>query len=427
MSPADHALRRVLNDEVHARPPEQLRPPVRLSYLALIPDHDRAADIKALHDLVTRFGAPAPRPDQNHYSADLGAFRIKWERHTEFMRYKFFVSGAESTPFSNPAITAVPAEWLSALPGKVIAAYHAVILTEPAGGVAMETVADAHFNGNALIGSMTSGGKGLALTDFRIHDDGFGRLVVYDSGMTPRQLGRLVQRIMEIDTYRMMALLAFPVARTLGPQLQQAEQELLAIIDAVQGAKEEDEPLLFDRITKLEAQVEKTRSDTHYRFSAATAYHTLVEQRVDELREQRIEGLQTFREFNERRLSPAMATCRTTSARLEAILERVGRTTMLLSTRVNVTREKQNQQVLKSMDRRATMQLRLQQTVEGLSVAAISYYIVGLVGYAAKGVKASGRDINLDLITAWSIPIVIGLVAYGLYRFRRSIEKDHDK
>ncbi|WP_339941395.1 DUF3422 family protein [Undibacterium luofuense] len=138
-------------------------------------------------------------------------------------------------------------------------------------------------------------------------------------------------------------------------------------------------------------------------------------------------GLQTFREFNERRLSPAMATCRTTSARLEAILDRVGRTTMLLSTRVNVTREKQNQQVLKSMDRRATMQLRLQQTVEGLSVAAISYYIVGLVGYAAKGIKASGRDINLDLVTAWSIPVVIGLVAFGLYRFRRAIEMDDDK
>ena len=112
------------------------------------------------------------------------------------------------------------------------------------------------------------------------------------------------------------------------------------------------------------------------------------------------------------------------SARLEAILDRVGRTTMLLSTRVNVTREKQNQQVLKSMDRRATMQLRLQQTVEGLSVAAISYYIVGLVGYAAKGIKASGRDINLDLVTAWSIPVVIAVVAYGLQRFRKAIEKD---
>jgi uncharacterized membrane-anchored protein len=427
MNPADHALRRVLNDEVHARPPEQVRPPVRLSYLALIPDEDRAADIKALHDLVTRYGAPAPRPDQNHYSADLGPFRIKWERHTEFLRYKFFVNGAEAKPFSTPAIMSVPQEWLGALPGKVISAYHAVLLPEPAGGVPVETMADSYFNGNALIGSMTSGGKGLALTDFRIHDDGFGRLMIFDSGLTPRQMGRLVQRIMEIDTYRMMALLAFPVARSLGPQLQQAEQELLAIIDAMQVAKEEDEPLLFDRITKLEAQVEKARSDTHFRFSAAVAYHTLVEQRVDELREQRIEGLQTFREFNERRLSPAMATCRTTSARLEAILDRVGRTTMLLSTRVNVTREKQNQQVLKSMDRRATMQLRLQQTVEGLSVAAISYYIVGLVGYAAKGIKASGRDINLDLVTAWSIPVVIGLVAFGLYRFRRAIEMDDDK
>lgn len=424
MIPADHVQRRALIDEVHARPPEQLTVPSRLSYLALVSDGDRAADSAALAALAARYGAPAPEPDQNHYSADFGAFRIKWERHTEFLRYKFFVNGAEATPFADPAIKAVPADWLATLPGKVIAANHAVLAPRSKEPLAIEAIADQHFNGNALIGSMTSGGKGLALTDFRIHDDGFGRLIVYDDGLTPRQLGRLVQRIMEIETYRMMALLAFPVARALGPSLQQAESELLSIISSVQDAKEDDEPPLFDRITRLEAQVEKTLSDTHYRFSAANAYHTLVEQRVEELREQRIEGLQTFREFNERRLSPAMATCRTMSARLEAILDRVGRTTMLLSTRVNVTREKQNQQVLKSMDRRATMQLRLQQTVEGLSVAAISYYIVGLVGYAAKGIKASGRDINLDLVTAWSIPVVIAVVAYGLQRFRKAIEKD---
>lgn len=424
MIPADHALRRSLNDEVHARPPEQLAAPMRLSYLALVSDGDRAADVAALAALAARFGAPAPAADQSHYSADFGAFRIKWERHTEFLRYKFFVSGAESSPFAEPAIKAVPADWLATLPGTVIAANHAVLLPQPATAPAIEAIAEQHFGGNALIGSQTSGNKGLALTDFRIHEDGFGRLIVYDDGLTPRQLGRLVQRIMEIETYRMMALLAFPVARALGPTLQQAESELLSIISAVQDAKEEDEPLLFDRITRLEAQVEKTRSDTHYRFSAANAYHTLVEQRVEELREQRIEGLQTFREFNERRLSPAMATCRTAAARLDAILDRVGRTTVLLSTRVNVTREKQNQQVLKSMDRRANLQLRLQQTVEGLSVAAISYYIVGLVSYAAKGVKATGREINLDLVTAWSIPVVIAIVAYGLQRFRKAIEKD---
>ena len=46
--------------------------------------------------------------------------------------------------------------------------------------------------------------------------------------------------------------------------------------------------------------------------------------------------------------------------------------------------------LLGAMNRRQQLQLRLQATVEGLSVAAITYYIVGLVGYAAKGLKEGG-------------------------------------
>jgi uncharacterized membrane-anchored protein len=300
-------------------------------------------------------------------------------------------------------------------------------LPKPDGPVRSDHIADFLFSGNALIGSITSGGTGTVLTDFRIRDDGFGRVVFYDSGLTARQAGRLVQRVMEIDTYRAMALLTFPIAKELTPFLHQSEQELLDIIKAMESASEEDEPLLFDRISHLEAQVEGRRSDTHFRFAAGNAYYDIVKNRVDELREGRIEGLQTFREFNDRRLSPAMATCRAVFARHESLLERIGRTTMLLSTRVNVTRERQNQAVLKSMDRRANLQLRLQQTVEGLSVAAISYYIVGLVGYAAKGLKSFGIDLNPDMIMGGAIPLVVALVAFGLWRFHKAIEKDLKK
>jgi uncharacterized membrane-anchored protein len=387
---------------------------------------DHARDVAELTELVKRFNGPLPSANQNHYSADLGPFRVKWERHTEFLRYKFFVAGEEGKAFSHPAIDLVPKDWLAALPGKVIASNHAVLLPTPQVGLRFDQLADEYFDGNALVGSATSGGKGFALTDFRIRADGFGRVMIFDSGLTPRQMGRLVQRIMEIDTYRMMALLTLPVARALSPVLNQAESELLSIMAELQTSKEDDEPRLFDQITRLESQIENRNSDTLYRFSAATAYAALVEQRIEELREGRIEGLQTFREFNDRRFAPAMATCRVASSRLQALTERVARAAVLLSTRVNVTREKQNQSVLKSMDRRANLQLRLQQTVEGLSVAAISYYIVGLVGYAAKGFKAYGFEFNLDLVTASSIPVVVLLVGFGLARFRASLHKDHD-
>ena len=129
-----------------------------------------------------------------------------------------------------------------------------------------------------------------------------------------------------------------------------------------------------------------------------------------------------FAEFTERRLSPAMRTCEAVSGRLSTVSERVARATQLLSTRVGISRERQNQALLESMDRRAKLQLRLQETVEGLSIAAITYYIVGLVGYAAKGAKQAGvLPASPDVVTAVSIPIVLLVVAMGVRRVRKSI------
>jgi uncharacterized membrane-anchored protein len=371
--PEDHPQRRALNDEVHARPPDSLQAPVRLSYLVLVGSGSRADDLEQLSQLIDGTGAPKPATDANHYSADLGSHRIKWERHAEFCRYTFYTQNVEKKPFSEPAISLIPQSWLRSLKGQTIAALHANVVK---GTKTLDPVktSNTYFNGNQIIGSQISGGTGRAYTDFRIHADGFGRILLCDHQMTPRQAGRLVQRLFEIDTYRMMALLALPVARKLTPLLGQAEQELLAIMDAMQTAGDSEEPVLLDRLTRLEASVERQYTDNHYRFSAANAYYDLVQQRIEELREERIEGFQTFREFNDRRFLPAIATCRAVSARQSALSDRIAHATVLLSTRVSVSREKQNQAILQSMDERANLQLRLQQTVEGLSVAAITYY-----------------------------------------------------
>jgi uncharacterized membrane-anchored protein len=418
--PRDHPERRALNDEVHARPPDNLEAPVRLSYLVLVGTGSRAEDVANLARLLEGSGAAKPASDTNHFSADLGSFRVKWERHTEFCRYTFYANGVEKIPFSQPAISLVPQSWLSELKGETIAAVHAIVVK---GAKALDPVkiTDLYFNGNTIIGSTLSGGAGRAYTDFRIHADGFGRLLVCDHHMTPRQSGRLVQRLLEIDTYRMMALLALPVARMLTPQLGEAEKELQDVMNAMQSAGDAEEPLLLDRLTKLEASVERQYTDNHYRFSAANAYYDLVQQRIEELREERIEGFQTFREFNDRRFLPAIATCRSVSARQSALSERIAHATVLLSTRVSVSREKQNQDILQSMDRRANLQLRLQQTVEGLSIAAITYYIVGLVYYAAKGLMPTGGRLSPETVAALSIPIALIVVAYGLRRFRKSL------
>ncbi len=423
--PADHPQRLPLHNEVHARPPEALQAPLRLSFLALISEStEREREIALVRELAERYGRAPPPPDANHYSDNLGPFRIKWERHTEFTRYKFIAEGAFDDPFAQPAIQVLPPDWLAALSGRVITAAHLGLQVAGASPADPGEVAARYFGGNTLIGSGVAGGGAVALTDFRIHDDGFSRYLVENQRMSRRQAGRMIQRLMEIETYRMLALLALPVARQLGPSLADWEGQLVEITTAMAGAVEQDEPLLLDRLTRLSAAIESSLSSTHYRFGAANAYYELVDRRIAELREERIQGLQTFEEFTERRLAPAMNTCRWIGARQQSLSERVARASQLLSTRVDITREKQNHALLESMNRRAKLQLRLQETVEGLSVAAITYYVVGLIGYAAKGLKAGGMALDPDIVMGLSIPLVALAAALGVRQIRRMVKRE---
>jgi uncharacterized membrane-anchored protein len=422
--PPDHPDRLALNDEVHARPPDPLIAPSRLSYLAMLSEW-KQADAELLHvgDLAARFGAPPPEPGATHYSASMGGFRLKWERHTEFARYTVAVDGVSDDPFSETAIGELPSDWVSAIPGQVMVATHVALSPAGDGRPDYESIAKRLFTGNALIGGEVAGGAAIAVTDFRIHAGGFGRLLVRDRGLTPRQAGRTVQRLLEIDTYRIMALLALPVARRLTPFLTERERELADVTALLARDADVDEAALFERLTRLEAQIESCQSDSDYRFGAAAAYYGLVQQRIAELRELRIQGLQTLQEFTQRRLSPAMNTCKAVAGRQESLSSRVARATQMLSTRVDLARERQNQAVLESMNRRAKLQLRLQETVEGLSVAAITYYVVGLVGYAAKALAAVGVPLRADLVMGVSIPVVAVAIALGLRKIRKTVAR----
>jgi len=337
------------------------------------------------------------------------------------VRYTFIVAGAGAHPFDDPAIAAVPADWLAGLPGQLMEAAHVALL--PPGPDEAEPLAAARrlFPGDLLVGSVVSGGAAAAFTDFRVRPDGFSRVLVLDRRMTPAQAGRVVQRLLEIDTYRIMALLTLPVAQALAPEIARCEREVAGITAAMVTARDPDEPVLLDRLTRLAAEIDSRQADNLYRFSAANAYDGLVQRRIQDLRETRVSGLQTLQEFTERRLAPAMNTCRSVAARQEELSRRVARATQLLATRVGVSREQQSQSVLEAMNRRVRLQLRLQSTVEGLSIAAVTYYIVGLVGYAAKAFKAAGGHVDPDLVMGISIPIIAALMALGLRKVRQAV------
>lgn len=425
--PPDHPQRHDLNDEVHARPPEPLVAPSRLSYLALLCDPDeRAAGWAAVRTLCDRYGVATPPDSVIHFRADLGPFRLKWERHTEFIRVMFIVEGVTDDPFGSPAISLLPEDWVASLPGQLMVATHAALVSADSVPPDPDAISQRWFAGNALIGAAVSGGAATALTDFRIHSDGFSRHLLMNDAMTPWQAGRVAQRLLEIDTYRVMALLALPVAHAATPALAVSGQELTTITALLVTADAADEPTLLDLLTRLEAEIESRVAETRDRFSAADAYYDLVRQRIDELREQRIQGLQTFREFTERRLAPAMSTCRSVAKRQESLSQHVARASRLLSSRVDLTREHQNQALLESMNRRASQQLRLQSTVEGLSVAAITYYTVSLIGYAAEALHAVGLAIHPNLAMGISIPLVAAAAAWTMHRIRHRVTRARD-
>jgi uncharacterized membrane-anchored protein len=207
------------------------------------------------------------------------------------------------------------------------------------------------------------------------------------------------------------------------PVLADADRQLSALLNEMVEVRSEDEPALLDRLTRLAAVVEGTISSTLGRICAARAYQDLVERRLAELREVRVEGVQPIGEFVERRLRPAMSTCETVARLQDSLSERISRASEMLRTRVDIALQRQNQALLSTAAHRAKLQLRLQETVEGLSVAAVSYYVVGLVGYAAKAVKAAGAPVNPEIVTGIAIPIVVVVAALGVRHIRQLVQR----
>ena len=431
--PAHHPERFSLAEEVHARPPEAISAPGRVTYVAIIVDPEQRETERAhIAALCEHFGVHGPALSATHHSTRLAGMRLKWERHGEFSGYTFLLEddAGQVPSFAKSAADLLPSDWLEKLPGQTIAATHCILIngtadtesTQAQSLVSPQTLSEL-FSANSMVGARINDGAATVYTDFKLHAAAFTRFVLIDHGMTPRQTGQTAQRLFEIEVYRTLALLALPIARRQSPRILAIERALAQLTDGIARDGGNDETLLHE-LTRLAAEVESGLAASQFRFGACRAYHDLVQTRIIELREQRITGMQTIDEFMGRRFNPAVATCTTVSQRLHDLSERVAQASGLLSTRVEITRERQNQALLSSMDSRAKMQLRLQQTVEGLSIAAIVYYLAGLTGYLAKALKSAGLRIDTDLAVGLSIPLLLAGVWFAVRRVRRSIAEN---
>lgn len=417
----NHPLRLALAGEIHSRPFMSLEAPARVSHLA-VHGNDEAADDRRLAALCARFGVAAPGAGAQHFFHDFGHFRIKWERHTEFSTFSFVEPGAAGSDFRQTALRHVPADWLESLQASVIVAAH--IIAERGAPL---NIADPRlkmlFPVPPLVGSQVLSG-GELWTDFQVGADGFSKFLIRDTDLRESQMGRLVQRLGEIETYLMMALLALPLAREGAVLLGRIEEDLTELGARMSGLEiDGDAEGLLREISRLDAQVRAQSFRTGYRFSAAQAYDRIVGARIGELRERRIEGVPTIGEFMERRLAPAMDTCRSVAARQEVLAGRISRSNDMLRTRVNLAQARQSQSVLESLSRSARLQLQLQQAVEGLSVVAISYYGIGLAGYALKALKSWGLDVPVEQSIGLLLPLVGMATWLGIRRLHRRLHK----
>ncbi|MDD9977938.1 MAG: DUF3422 domain-containing protein, partial [Boseongicola sp.] len=404
------------------RPFPVLEAPSRAAFLAIKPEsnaasRDRSKDIAHLIELLDRFGAPHPQPGATHYFGEIGKHKLKWECHTEFVTYTLFGNGVAETPFDAATFNLFPQDWLDNAPG-VRMTSALIRIEQEADHTVIADKIDEWFVAESLAASRVLDDSMVIAGDFRLDHAGHMRFALFaDPNTGSRRIGRVVQRICEIETYKTMSMLGLSRVQEIGPQLGQIDGRLTELIGDMRDEKASAETTL-DELLGIASELENLSATSSFRLGATGAYEAIVNQRTEILREERFGGCQTFAEFMMRRYDPAMRTVKSTEARLKTLGDRAWRAGDLLRTRVDVERSAQNQSLLESMDRRADLQLRLQRTVEGLSVVAISYYAVNLAVYMLGPV---GTEVGVSklILTALVTPIVILLVWILIQRIRK--------
>ncbi|KFE34129.1 DUF3422 family protein [Thioclava atlantica] len=422
---SDHPQRYALVNELHARPYPKIGVPGHAVYLAFKEPRDaairdRARDHAHLVDLLTRNGAELPQAGITHYAGKIGRHQLKWESHTEFTTYLAFGPGVSSRAF-DPAETEIfPENWIAEGPGGRLAAVQIRIEALPEDPDDIAPLLGQWFVAESLVCTWVLDGAAVVAGDFRIDPNGQMRFAIFARpGTGPGRIGRTVQRICELETYRAMSMLGLARARDLSKRLNALDPKLTELVAGMVDDARSAETTLHE-LLEISAELESLAVQHSFRFSATGAYEAIVRERVESLRESRFEGRQKLSEFMARRYDPAVRTVKSAEARLQQMVTRAARAGELLRTRVDVERQAQNQKLLESMDRRSDLQLRLQHTVEGLSVVAISYYAISVAGYLAYPV-AKQIGLAKEILMAGLTPVVIVLVWLMIRRIRKGM------
>lgn len=412
-----HPSRQAVLAEAHARPFFRLEAPARVLALAFLRGAEAPEALRARLDAFARVHGAAPAPaGAKHHRMMLPQGLFRWEEHTEFTTFVFMLSG-EAARFDLTGGELLRTLALPEQPGPHLVSADMAFVAE-----AQSEGALGHVQPGVISVSAVEEGRGQVASDFVPDESGFVRFVIINRGLPDRRLGSLARDIMEIEVYRNLALLGLPEAQRIGPIVREVERGLAGLMgDLVHQQSLAEGDALLARLTDMTARVEAEIARTKFRFGATRAYGAILNDRLGSFGVPATPDAPTISAFLGRRNAPALRTCETMEANLIDLAARLTRASGLLRTRIDVELAKQNNALLAAMSERAKLQLRLQQTVEGLSVAAISYYVVGLVGYLFKAAKeAHLLPLPLDLAIGLSVPLVVLAMALVVRRIRRA-------
>ena len=404
----DHELRLRVVGEMHLRRWPLITAPCHvIQWVLNVDDDERAQELIAIEAQSGKdglVGNPSHREGQINPGVS-----FTWERQSEGSSLTLFAHGGTESgyldPTTDPELYA-SIMWAQSLPGRIVRSTRVWIAATDAD--IKQLMKAIPFSRSELVSSQI--GEDIRMwSDFRIMDDGFGRLLVAANGADPYDLTRQLQRLQELGNYRNKALLGLPVARECWPQLDMTEARLRNLFNRLASNEDRDDTLLED-LSVLALDIASVSTSISFRMDATRAYGKIVEERLEQVDSRPIEGYASLADFTQRRFSPAMNTCIATTeriARLEKGTEQLG---SLLRARVDTHIENQNAQLLGSMERSISSQVRLQRMVEGLSVIALSYYLLSLIKFALYAVPASDTHVSHEFIVGvLVIPVLAGV------------------
>jgi len=390
----EHELRRRVVSEMHLRRWPQLNVPGKVLQWVLVVDKDeRAAEIEYLEKILP---APLENPGAAHRSGEFApGVSVAWERHSEGSSLALFAKG------TSPDLAAAMA-WANGLPGRIVRATSLTLVKDDR--AAKRLLPKLNFTPDEIVSCLISG-KARIWADFRLQNDGFGHVLIAQNGLDARDFTRTVQRVQDLGNYRNKALLGLPEAQQNWPRLDEIEIKLAHLADRLCENSGRDDDLMSE-LSALSLELSTVATSTGYRMSATRAYAKLVQERLEELQVQPLDGYASLNTFTKRRFQPAVRFCDALVVREQQLSERADRLGSLLRARIDTRIENQNAELMRSMERSSKLQLRLQQLVEGLSVVALSYYLLGLVEWGLSGIEGVDVTRTLSILV---IPTVLAI------------------